>query len=105
MDLQAGDRLGPFEIVGNLGTGGMGVVLRARDNRLNREVALKILPVAFASDPDRLARLQREAQMLAALNHPNICGGANSIVQPDIPPAPSCPCCICTARRRSMIST
>jgi serine/threonine protein kinase len=72
MALNAGDRLGPYEILGPLGEGGMGVVVRARDTRLNREVALKILPDSFASDPDRLARFEREAQVLAALNHPNI---------------------------------
>ena len=67
-----GTRLGPYEIVAPLGAGGMGEVYRARDTKLNRDVALKILPDAFASDPDRLARFTREAQTLAALNHPNI---------------------------------
>ena len=65
-------RLGAFEILGPLGAGGMGEVFRARDTRLNREVALKRLPAAVAADPDRLARFAREAQLLAALNHPNI---------------------------------
>src|SRR5438067_11851446 len=72
MPLSAGTRLGPYEIVSALGAGGMGQVYRARDTRLQRDVALKILPDAFASDPDRLARFQREAQTLASLNHPNI---------------------------------
>src|SRR6266699_632982 len=74
MSLTAGDRLGAYEIIGLLGAGGMGEVYRARDTRLKREVAIKILPEAFASDPDRLARFQREAELLASLNHPNIAG-------------------------------
>ena len=72
MSLTAGTRLGPYEIVSRLGTGGMGEVYRARDTTLHRDVALKILPEAFASDPDRLMRFTREAQTLASLNHPNI---------------------------------
>jgi len=72
MTLAAGTRLGPYEIVAAIGAGGMGEVYRARDTKLNRDVALKILPDAFASDPDRLARFTREAQTLAALNHPHI---------------------------------
>jgi serine/threonine-protein kinase len=67
-----GTRLGAYEIVGQLGAGGMGDVYRARDTKLNREVAIKILPTEFALDADRLARFTREAQVLAALNHPNI---------------------------------
>ncbi len=70
--LSAGTRLGPYEIVGPIGAGGMGEVYRARDTRLNREVAVKVLPDLFADDPERLARFTREAQALAALNHPNI---------------------------------
>src|SRR4030081_2291203 len=70
--LSAGTKLGPYEIVAPLGAGGMGEVYRARDTKLNRDVALKILPDAFARDPDRLARFTREAQTLAALNHPHI---------------------------------
>jgi serine/threonine protein kinase len=70
--LSAGDRLGPFEVTGELGAGGMGIVLRARDTTLDRDVALKVLPEAFTSDPDRLARFEREAKVLASLNHPNI---------------------------------
>ena len=72
MALSAGTRLGNFEILGTLGAGGMGVVYRARDTKLRREVALKILPDMFASDPERLDRFQREAQAVAALNHPNV---------------------------------
>ena len=67
-----GTRLGPYEVIAKLGEGGMGEVYRARDARLNRDVALKILSGAFIADPDRLARFRREAQVLASLNHPNI---------------------------------
>jgi Tol biopolymer transport system component len=70
--LAPGSRLGPYEILGALGAGGMGEVYRAHDTNLKRDVALKILPDSFANDPDRLARFQREAQVLASLNHPNI---------------------------------
>src|SRR5579872_2993992 len=72
MPLSAGSRLGSFEIVSPLGAGGMGEVYRARDSKLARDVALKVLPAAFAADPDRMARFQREAQVLASLNHPHI---------------------------------
>src|ERR1700752_2085109 len=72
MALAPGTRLGPYEVLAPLGAGGMGEVYRARDSRLHREVALKILPDSFALDPDRLARFQREAQVLASLNHTNI---------------------------------
>jgi eukaryotic-like serine/threonine-protein kinase len=72
MTLAAGSRLGPYEIVGLIGAGGMGEVYRARDSKLNRDVALKILPEAFAADRERLARFRREAQLLASLSHPNI---------------------------------
>jgi Tol biopolymer transport system component len=72
MSMSPGTRLGPYEIVEPIGAGGMGEVYRARDARLNRDVALKILPEAFATDTDRLARFRREAQVLASLNHPNI---------------------------------
>ena len=74
MSLGTGARLGPYEIVSAIGAGGMGEVYRARDTRLKREVALKILPESFASDSDRLARFQREAEVLASLNYPNIAG-------------------------------
>jgi serine/threonine-protein kinase len=72
MALASGARLGPYEILSPLGSGGMGEVFRARDTKLGRDVAIKILPTAFALDPDRLARFKREAQVLASLNHPNI---------------------------------
>jgi eukaryotic-like serine/threonine-protein kinase len=72
MPLAAGTRLGPYEILAPIGAGGMGEVYRARDARLVREVALKILPVAFASDPDRVRRFEQEGRAAAALNHPNI---------------------------------
>src|ERR1044071_4162047 len=72
MTLTAGSRLGPYEIVSALGAGGMGEVYRARDTKLNRDVAIKVLLPAVANDPDRLARFSREAQVLASLNHPNI---------------------------------
>jgi serine/threonine protein kinase/Tol biopolymer transport system component len=72
MMLTAGARLGPYQIEARIGAGGMGEVYRARDSKLGREVAIKVLPEVFAHDPDRLARFQREAKMLASLNHPNI---------------------------------
>ncbi len=72
LSLASGTRVGPYEIVAPLGAGGMGEVYRARDARLNRDVALKVLPELFARDPERMARFQREAQVLASLNHPNI---------------------------------
>jgi len=72
MTLTAGSRLGPYEITGAIGAGGMGEVVRARDTKLNHEVAIKVLPAAFAQDHERVARFKREAQVLASLNHPNI---------------------------------
>jgi Tol biopolymer transport system component len=86
MSLLPGSRLGPYEVVALIGTGGMGEVYRARDGALNRDVAIKVLPESFASDAERLARFTREAQTLAALSHPNIAaiygiegdGGASS---------------------------
>ena len=72
MALAPGTRLGPYEILFALGAGGMGEVYRARDTKLNRHVAIKVLLPAVANDPDRLARFSREAQLLAALNHPHI---------------------------------
>ena len=72
MPLSTGDRLGPYEILAPLGAGGMGEVYRARDTKLDRAVAIKILPEAFAADSERIARFQREAKTLASLNHPNI---------------------------------
>jgi serine/threonine-protein kinase len=72
MPLQSGDKLGPYEILAPLGAGGMGEVYRARDTKLNRDVAIKVLPAAFAEDTARMARFEREARVLASLNHPNI---------------------------------
>src|SRR5688572_13662725 len=72
MSLASGRRIGSYEIVSRLGSGGMGDVYRARDLRLGRDVAIKILPPAFISDADRLLRFEREARILAALNHPHI---------------------------------
>ena len=72
MALASGIRLGAYEILAKLGEGGMGEVYRARDTRLKRDVAIKVLPESFARDPDRLARFEREAELLATLNHPNI---------------------------------
>jgi eukaryotic-like serine/threonine-protein kinase len=74
MAIAIGTRIGPYEVVSAIGAGGMGEVYRARDTRLKREVAIKILPESFASDPDRLARFQREAEVLASLSHPNVAG-------------------------------
>src|SRR5512134_467022 len=72
LSLGSGTRLGPYEILSAIGAGGMGEVYRAKDTRLNRDVAIKVLPKAFVTDAERLARFTREAQTLAALNHPNI---------------------------------
>src|SRR4051812_30087017 len=72
MPLPTGTRLGPYEIVGPLGAGGMGEVYRARDSRLGREVALKVVPSEVSADPSRRARFEQEARAAAALNHPNI---------------------------------
>ncbi len=72
MALSEGTKIGPYEVIGLIGQGGMGEVWQARDTKLDRDVALKVLPEAFTSDPDRLARFEREAKVLASLNHPNI---------------------------------
>ena len=72
MTLNAGTRVGPYEIGAVLGSGGMGEVYRARDTKLHREVAIKVLPELVANDGERLARFDREAQVLASLNHPKI---------------------------------
>ncbi len=72
MSLVAGTKLGSYEVLSPIGSGGMGEVYRARDSRLGREVALKVLREAFVRDPERMARFEREAKVLASLNHPNI---------------------------------
>ena len=72
MSLPNSTRLGPYEILGSLGAGGMGEVYKARDTRIDRSVAIKILPEEFSRDQDRVSRFHREAEVLATLNHPNI---------------------------------
>src|SRR6058998_82215 len=72
MSLTLGTSFGPYEILAPIGAGGMGEVYRARDAKLKRDVALKVVPAAFANDSERMARFQREAEVLASLNHPNI---------------------------------
>src|SRR5271157_2544528 len=73
MPLSPGDKLGPYEILAAIGAGGMGEVYRARDSRLGREVAIKVLPSHLSQNPDLRARLEREAQTISGLQHPNIC--------------------------------
>src|SRR6185436_14419322 len=87
MTLTPGTRLGPYEVVGAIGAGGMGEVYRARDTRLNRTVAIKVLPEQFAADPDRRERFEREARAVAALNHPHICNlhDVGEAPRPDAP--------------------
>src|SRR6201984_580156 len=72
MPISTGSRLGSYELLAQIGAGGMGEVYQAHDTKLGRDVAIKVLPEAFAHDAERLSRFQREAKMLAALNHPNI---------------------------------
>ena len=74
MSLNVGSQLGSYSVTAKIGEGGMGEVYRARDTKLDRDVALKVLPEAFTQDPDRLARFEREAKVLASLNHPGIYG-------------------------------
>src|ERR1700694_5810734 len=93
MPLSAGSKLGPYEILAPIGEGGMGEVYKARDTKLDREVAIKVLPSALARDPERLARFEREAKVLASLNHPNIAqiygveesGGIRALVMELVP--------------------
>ena len=73
MDLAAGSKLGPYEVVGPIGAGGMGEVYRARDTRLDRCVALKILPAHFSCSPELKSRFEREARTLSSVSHPHIC--------------------------------
>src|SRR5512140_3062300 len=73
MSLAPGTRLGPYEVSGSLGAGGMGEVYKAKDTRLGRTVAIKVLPADFAADPERKRRFEQEARAVSALNHPNIC--------------------------------
>ena len=73
MTLDDDSRIGPYEVAAKIGEGGMDEVYRARDTKLDRDVALKVLPEAFTSDPDRLARFESEAKVLASLNHPIVC--------------------------------
>ena len=82
MPLSPGTTLGPYAVTAKIGEGGMGEVYRARDTKLDRDVALKVLPQAFTDDPDRLARFEREAKVLASLNHPNI-GGIHGLEESD----------------------
>src|SRR5512134_3350617 len=74
MSLPLGTRLGPYEVIAQIGVGGMGEVYRATDTKLKRQVAIKVLPPSLAADHDRLMRFQREAEVLASLNHPHIAG-------------------------------
>jgi hypothetical protein len=89
MSLTPGTRFGPYQVTSALGAGGMGAVYRARDTKLDRDVALKILPGAFATDPDRLVRFEREAKTLASLNHPHVATPGRRLHA--IPPGPERP--------------
>ena len=81
MGITTGTRIGAYEVTSQLGEGGMGVVFRAKDTKLLRDVALKVLPESLAHDPDRLSRLQREAQLLASLNQLTYTASTNSAAQ------------------------
>src|SRR6267143_6521393 len=93
MPILPGRRLGPYEILSAIGAGGMGEVYQAHDTKLGREVAIKVIPANFVNDPERLSRFQREARMLAALNHANIatiygleqCDGVTCLVMELVP--------------------
>src|ERR1700728_4271851 len=85
MAVAAGAKLGPYEIISRLGEGGMGEVYRARDTRLNRSVAVKVLPQDMVIDPDRMRRFDQEARTVAALNHPNILAAYDVGVEGDTP--------------------
>ena len=86
-----GKQLGPYQIVAKLGEGGMGAVYRARDTKLDRDVAIKVLPEAFAHDLERVARFTREAKVLASLNHPHIAGIYGLETGPALPGLPAPP--------------
>jgi len=73
MTLHPGARLGPYQIVAPIGSGGMGEVYRARDTRLSRDVAIKVIPAELSREPDRIKRFEQEARAAGALNHPNVC--------------------------------
>src|ERR1700729_2382594 len=95
MALTAGTRLGPYEILVPIGAGGMGEVYRARDTTLKRDVALKVLPASFLRDSERMARFQREAEVLASLNHTNIAqiyGHRRSSIGEGLTPFLECGC-------------
>jgi serine/threonine protein kinase len=96
--LTPGTRFGAYEVLAALGAGGMGEVFRARDTRLNRDVALKVLPEAFILDRDRLARFKREAQLVASLNHPNIAARPTSRESSTATSSPRMSSCDPTAR-------
>src|SRR5437016_3671756 len=83
--MHSGTRIGPYEIASSLGAGGMGEVFRARDTRLNRDVAIKVLPKDFVADADRLRRFEQEVKTLAALNHPNVLTIHDAGVHEDAP--------------------
>jgi serine/threonine protein kinase len=92
VSVDRGTRLGPYEIIAPIGAGGMGEVYRARDTKLGRDVAIKILPEAFAQDAERMARFEREAKVLASLNHPNIAaiyGVENRALVMELVPGPT----------------
>src|SRR5258708_34103269 len=99
MPLSTVTKLGSYVILAPLGAGGMGEVYRAKDTKLDREVAIKVLPESLARDPERLARFEREAKVLAALNHPNIAhiygveesNGVLALIM-ELAPAATCPC-------------
>src|SRR5437016_1028702 len=85
MAVSVGDRLGNYEILASIGAGGMGEVYRARDTRLARDVAVKVLPEAFARDSERMRRFEQEARAVAALNHPNVLSVFDTGTQNDVP--------------------
>ena len=106
MSLNVGSRVAHYDVTALIGVGGMGEVYRARDTKLDRDVALKVLPQAFTEDPDRLARFEREAKVLASLIHPNI-GGIHGLEESSGPPSrhsvmPRDPCSESGLRKRTV---